>query len=181
MATSTPDLSGIFDYLGRTTYDAGSLVSDNPIIQKMIDEQILTKTSFKPAMTGQNEGGEFNIPEEYGYSFDSSRLPPNVFGLPVFDLKKVEPDNTIAGGFKLRNQALIRDDPIYGKITPSFNLIDPSRQTNFYDLIGPIVMSLVFAGAGGGLFGAASGAQKTVFRGSQIVQNLAKYFGGKGG
>lgn len=135
-------LGGIFNYLGMGTYDSGPPTSSDPAIQALINSGAITTEQAQQAQSGINESGTFNTPASYSYNVDWSKLPTTQYG----NVSLVRPVGQM--GFKLRNPNLQYNDPNYGLITPTTNTIDPSSQRNFYDMIGPLAMTLVLGGAG---------------------------------
>lgn len=131
-----------------------------PDVQAAMDRGEVSRT-LVPGREGSNEGGGYSIPDMYQYSVDPSKLPTTRYG-DVNSFRPYDvPSGQGQGGFKLRNSAEYYDDPNYGPITPMSNLIDPSKQRNFYDMIGPLVMSGVLGAAGAGMFGATLPGQGT--------------------
>lgn len=148
--------SGQFDIPAETLAD---LRSDDPEMQRLIDQGVLTRYLASPASTGVNEGGEFNNPAVYRYNLDYSKLPQTKYG-SLMDVRQMDtPSGQAVGGFKLKDPNAKYYDPNYGWITSSQNTIDPSSQRDWHDLIGPVVMGAVLGGAGMGLLGPVGAGQ----------------------
>lgn len=157
-------LANLFNY----AYMNAPPTSEDPAIQGLIDAGILTRQELSPARTISGENGIENVAAQNFYNLDTKRVPTTKYG----DVSLVRPSDF--GDFKLKNPNLKYDDPNYGSITPTTNTIDPSKQRDIYDLIGPIYAALITAGAGAPWFMTAGlGAAKAIGSGTYDALSLA--------
>jgi len=120
--------------------------------------------------------GAYGTPAYYA---PGPNAPQTKYGSPLDVRAYDQPSGQGAGGFKMIDPSLWYNDPNYGPITSSRNTVDPSKQSNFYDLIGPLIMSLVLGGAGMGAFGAVGAGQGAGLSAARLGQNAARYAGGR--
>lgn len=119
---------------------------------------------------GNNEGGD-----SWRFSVDPTKLPETRFG-GVLNSHRVDPTT------RLRNPAMVYDDPNYGRITDARNI----NTESWSDYFGPAIMAAATAGMGAlgaptlatGLIGAARGVGEGGLRGGAggiagILGNLA--------
>lgn len=135
-------LQNLFNYAWMNTTDTGAARSDDPAIQALIDAGVLTKDEISPARTGSGENGVYDLPASYRYGIDPTKVPTTKYG----DITTVRPASF--GDFKLRDPSFQYNDPNYGAITPIQNTIDPSKQRDWVDMIGPIFAGSLVAAAG---------------------------------
>lgn len=133
---------------------------DDPAIQQLVDSGVISYGPRRESTGGvPDNGGEGYATTTLPYSVDIGKLPSTRYG-PISQVMRYDtPSGQGEGGFKLRNPNAKYFDPNYGWITPRANTIDPSSQTNGYDMIGPIVMSAVLGAAGAGMFGPVAAGQ----------------------
>lgn len=122
---ASPKYEGIFDFLFTSGRE---LSSPNSNVQALIDSGAISNTNQK-----WNDFWAVGHPGETPVTFvDPDALPKTRFGGSIVDARQPG-----AGGFKTLNPSLVVDDPNYGLISPLFNELDPSKQSNIYDMIGP--------------------------------------------
>ena len=149
MAAATVPTGTINPRTGNTATNLSSLLdlvgTDAPTNAIPKSTQALIDAGY---LTGYQTGGEGD-PSQSSTVF---QLGPNAPKTQYGDATMARASD---GAFTLINPKNQYADPNYGNITSTANTIDPSKQRNIYDLIGPLAMSAVLGGAGAGLFGAA--------------------------
>jgi hypothetical protein len=148
-AFTTPDVVGKTGGGGGESGGSGDvqtqyapLASDNPAIQKLIDQGIISRVDQK--YSNESGSGEF---VQNQVKWDPSVLPqmgPPGVGNKFGNWMPADPN-------RMTNSSLVYNDPNYGPITPTFN-DKANTDTGWEKYIGPVIM-----GVGGLAAGAALG------------------------
>ena len=154
------DLSSLLDLVG----------TDAPTNAIPASTQALIDAGY---LTGYQTGGEGD-PSQSGTVF---QLGPNAPKTQYGDATLARAAN---GAFTLIAPKNQYTDPNYGQITTTANTIDPSKQRDIYDMLGPLAMSAILGGAGAGLFGAVGAGQGLALSGAQAASGALRG-GGLGG
>lgn len=170
--------ASIWDYFMRTP-NAGT--TPDATIQGLMNQGAISSTNQQ-----WNDFWQMGHPGEANpYFVDPTQLPQTQYGDITMVRPIDQPSGQAVGGFKLRNPGLQYNDPFYGQITPTGNTIDPSKQRDFYDMIGPLAMSAILGGAGMGLLGPTAAGQGLAVSGAQAglgaLRSGGQNLGGLGG